>query len=468
MSTFEPNRERIFNDLSALVSFNSPHSVPELADQHAAAADWVASALAERGLEVERHATVDNADAIIARKHVSDDAPTVLLYSHYDVVPAGDPSAWTADPFTLTERDGRWYGRGAADCKGNVAMHLEALRLIDASGGTDANLVLLVEGSEELGGGGLEKLIEEKPELFAADIILIADSGNVAVGTPTLTTALRGGAQLKVTVETLRGAIHSGTFGGPAPDPVAALIRTLDSLRDDSGRTTIDGLGDALSATWPGEPYTADAFRKDAGVLDGVSLMGDIDNGGENASDMVWARPAVTVIGFTSTPVSEAVNAIIPRAEAQLNLRVPAGMDPAAAADALKQHLIDHTPWGAKVEVEIFDINHGFATDPSRPAIALLGECLEESYKEASTSDSAPAASEPAASASSDLVTVGSGGSIPLTATLQKHFPDAAIAMYGVEDNNAGIHSVDESVHPFEIERVAIAEAKFLQRVTSL
>ena len=462
MSTFEPNRERIFNDLSALVSFNSPHSVPELADQHGAAADWVASALAERGLEVERHATVDNADAIIARKHVSDDAPTVLLYSHYDVVPAGDPSAWTADPFTLTERDGRWYGRGAADCKGNVAMHLEALRLIDDAGGTDANLVVLVEGSEELGGGGLEKLIEEKPELFSADIILIADSGNVAVGTPTLTTALRGGAQLKVTVETLRGAIHSGTFGGPAPDPVAALIRTLDSLRDDSGRTTIDGLGDALTATWPGQPYDTDAFRKDAGVLDGVSLMGDIDAGEENAADMVWARPAVTVIGFSSTPVSEAVNAIIPRAEAQLNLRVPAGMDPAAAAETLKQHIVDHTPWGAKVEVEIFDVNHGFATDPSRPAIALLGECLQEAYKETEGSDRAPAG------VSTDLVSVGSGGSIPLTATLQKHYPDAAIAMYGVEDNNAGIHSVDESVHPYDIERVAVAEAKFLQRVTTL
>ena len=469
MSTFEPNRERIFNDLSALVSFNSPHSVPELADQHGAAADWVANALAERGLEVERHATVDNADAIIARKQVSDDAPTVLLYSHYDVVPAGDPAAWTADPFTLTERDGRWYGRGAADCKGNVAMHLEALRLIDEAGGTDANLLVLVEGSEELGGGGLEKLIEEKPELFAADIILIADSGNVTVGTPTLTTALRGGAQLKVTVETLRGAIHSGTFGGPAPDPVAALIRTLDSLRDDTGRTTIDGLDDALSATWPGQPYDSDAFRKDAGVLDGVSLMGDIDNGGENAADMVWARPAVTVIGFTSTPVSEAVNAIIPRAEAQLNLRVPAGMDPAAAAEALKKHIIDHTPWGAKVEVEIFDINPGFSTDPSRPAIALLGECLEEAYKEAPTSPSADSNITAApAGVSTDLVSVGSGGSIPLTAKLQEHFPDAAIAMYGVEDNNAGIHSVDESVHPFEIERVAVAEAKFLQRVASL
>ena len=461
MSTFEPNRERIFNDLSALVSFNSPHSVPELADQHAAAADWVASAFAERGLEVERHATVDNADAIIARKHVSDDLPTVLLYSHYDVVPAGDPSAWTADPFTLTERDGRWYGRGAADCKGNVAMHLEALRLIDEAGSTRANLVVLVEGSEELGGGGLEKLIDEKPELFKADVILIADSGNVTVGTPTLTTALRGGAQLKVTVETLRGAIHSGSFGGAAPDPVAALIRTLDSLRDEKGRTTIDGLGDALTATWQGEPYAAEAFRADAGVLEGVSLMGEIDNGGEHASDMVWARPAVTVIGFTSTPVTEAVNAIIPRAEAQLNLRVPAGMDPAATAEALKQHIIDHTPWGAKVEVEIVEINHGFATDTSRPAIKLLGECLEAAYKDA------PEAALPAdlAGVSTDLVSVGSGGSIPLTAKLQEHYPDASIAMFGVEDNSAGIHAVDESVHPYDIERIAVAEALFLSRI---
>ena len=136
--------------------------------------------------------------------------------------------------------------------------------------------------------------------------------------------------------------------------------------------------------------------------------------------------------------------------------------DPAAAAETLKQHIIDHTPWGAKVEVEIFDVNHGFATDPSRPAIALLGECLQEAYKETEGSDRAPAG------VSTDLVSVGSGGSIPLTATLQKHYPDAAIAMYGVEDNNAGIHSIDESVHPYDIERVAVAEAKFLQRVTTL
>ena len=456
MSIFAPQRDRIFNDLAGLVSFNSVHSIPELSAEHKAAGTFVENALRELGLEVTRHATVDDADTIIARTAPREGAPTVLLYSHYDVVPAGDPSAWTSDPFTLTERDGRWYARGASDCKGNVAMHLETLRMLrEQEGGLEelgCNILVVIEGSEELGGGGLEKLINDQPELFAADVILIADSGNVAVGTPTLTTNLRGGAQVRVRVSTLTGALHSGAFGGAAPDPVAALIRMLDSLRDEHGRTVIDGLD--CTARWPGEPYTAEAFRADAGVLEGVSLMG----ADEQPSDLVWARPAVSVTGFTSTPVAEAINAIVPTAQAQLNLRVPASMDPAEAAEALKQHLINHTPWGAHVEVEIFDINHGFATDPTQPAITLLGGCLQEAYGSGAGT----------AGASPELAVVASGGSIPLTATLQKHFPDAAIVMFGVEDSAAGIHSVDESVHPYEIERVAVAEALFLQRIAQL
>ncbi|GAB3073361.1 M20/M25/M40 family metallo-hydrolase [Corynebacterium aquatimens] len=450
MSTFIPQRDRIFSDLSALVSFNSPHSVPELADEHAAAAEWVEGALRDAGLDVSRHPTIDNADTIIARSTPLIDGPQVLLYSHYDVVPAGDPAKWTSDPFTLTERNGRWYGRGASDCKGNVAMHLETLRLLrERSGerpdnggfeGLGINLVVVVEGSEELGGGGLEVLLEEQPELFAADAILIADSGNVAVGVPTLTTSLRGGAQLKVTVKTLNDAVHSGTFGGAAPDPVAALIRMLDSLRDEKGRTVIDGV--ECTQTWSGQPYDSATFRADGGVLDGVDLMG----GDDEVADLVWARPAVSVIGFSSTPVDQAVNAIVPHASAQLNLRTPAEMDPRAAAEALREHLLSHAPWNVHVEVDIEDINNGFATDPAKPAVQLLGQCLQEAYDGA------------------ELAVVGSGGSIPLTAALQKQFPDAEIAMFGVEDALARIHSADESVDPTEIEAIAVAEALFLTR----
>lgn len=441
MTDFTPDRSRIFSDLAALVSFNSPHSTPELADEHEAACAWTVAALEKAGLKVTRYPTVDDADTVVGVKEPVGDAPTVLLYSHYDVVPAGDPAAWTSDPFELTERDGRWYGRGAADCKGNLAMHLEALRLLEQNGGTDLGLKVVVEGSEELGGeDGLVKLIESDPEIFRADVILIADSGNAAVGEPTLTTSLRGGAQIKVTVETLEGAIHSGSFGGAAPDAAHALVRIADSLFDEHGRTTIDGVD--TTAKWSGDAYERDTFRTDAGVLDGVQLLGTVE---DEPADMCWARPAVTMIGFTSTPVAEAVNAVNPRAEAQFNLRVPAGQNAAEVAQKMVEHIHAHTPWGAKVDVEVSGINEPFATDPERPGVAKLGECLREAY------------------GAETLTVVGSGGSIPLTITLQEQFPEAEIALFGVEEPACGIHGVDESVDPTEIERIAVAEARFLK-----
>ena len=441
MTDFTPDRSRIFSDLAALVSFNSPHSTPELADEHEAACAWTVAALEKAGLKVTRYPTVDDADTVVGVKEPVGDAPTVLLYSHYDVVPAGDPAAWTSDPFELTESDGRWYGRGAADCKGNLAMHLEALRLLEQNGGTDLGLKVVVEGSEELGGeDGLVKLIESDPEIFRADVILIADSGNAAVGEPTLTTSLRGGAQIKVTVETLEGAIHSGSFGGAAPDAAHALVRIADSLFDEHGRTTIDGVD--TTTKWSGDAYERDTFRTDAGVLDGVQLLGTVE---DEPADMCWARPAVTMIGFTSTPVAEAVNAVNPRAEAQFNLRVPAGQNAAEVAQKMEEHIHAHTPWGAKVDVEVSGVNEPFATDPERPGVAKLGECLREAY------------------GAETLTVVGSGGSIPLTITLQEQFPEAEIALFGVEEPACGIHGVDESVDPTEIERIAAAEARFLQ-----
>ncbi len=441
MTDFTPDRARIFSDLAALVSFNSPHSTPELADEHEAACAWTVAALEKAGLKVTRYPTVDDADTIVGVKEPVGDAPTVLLYSHYDVVPAGDPASWTSNPFELTERDGRWYGRGAADCKGNLAMHLEALRLLEQNGGTDLGLKVVVEGSEELGGeDGLVKLIESDPEIFRADVILIADSGNAAVGEPTLTTSLRGGAQIKVTVETLEGAIHSGSFGGAAPDAAHALVRIADSLFDEHGRTTIDGVD--TTTKWSGDAYERDTFRTDAGVLDGVQLLGTVE---DEPADMCWARPAVTMIGFTSTPVAEAVNAVNPRAEAQFNLRVPAGQNAAEVAQKMVEHIHAHTPWGAKVDVEVSGVNEPFATDPERPGVAKLGECLREAY------------------GAETLTVVGSGGSIPLTITLQEQFPEAEIALFGVEEPACGIHGVDESVDPTEIERIAVAEARFLK-----
>ena len=441
-ATCTPQRDRIFADMKKLVSFNSVHSTPELADQHEAACAWTVESLETLGLDVTRYPTVDDADTIVATKPAQNGAPTVLLYSHYDVVPANNPEAWTNDPFDLTERDGRWYGRGAADCKGNLAMHLEALRLVEEHGGTDLGLKVVVEGSEELGGDdGLGKIIEEKPEVFEADAILIADTGNVAVGVPTLTTSLRGGAQVVVKVQTLEGAVHSGSYGGAAPDAAHALMTIATSLFDEHGRTTIDGVD--TTTKWDGDAYDRDMFRSDATVLDGVQLLGTAD---DEIADLVWARPALTMIGFTSTPVAEAMNAINAEAQAQFNLRVPAHLSSGEVAEKMVEHIKSHTPWGAKVDVKVSGVNEPFSTNIDADAIEALGQCLTEAY------------------GAENLAVVGSGASIPLTTTLQEQFPDAQIALYGVEEPLCGIHGVDESVDPTEIERIAAAEAAFLQR----
>ena len=450
ISEFVSNdRDTIFQQLKELVSFNSVHNEPGLEDQPAKAAEWVQAALVDANFTPEAITTADGSTAIVAKRPGKEGAKTVLLYSHYDVVPAGNPDAWDSDPFTLTEREGRWYGRGAADCKGNVAMHLAALRALDAHGGTDLNLTVLIEGSEERGGEGLSALIEERPELFAADAILIADAGNAKAGVPTLTTSLRGGSQINVKVSTLNSAVHSGQFGGAAPDAVKALMRALDSLTDEYGRTTIDGVD--CEGTWPlaegqDTAYREEDFRADAQMLEGTEIMGAKDPAGATAiADMIWARPAVTVTGFTSTPVSEAVNAVPATAEANINLRTPATMDPRTTAEAVAEHLKKHVPWGAHIEVTILEANLGFETDPSKPAVALLGECLGEAY-------------------GSETITQGMGGSIPLTVELQEKHPNAEIALFGVEEPQCTIHSANESVDPTEIENIAIAEALFLQR----
>nr|WP_157109003.1 dipeptidase [Corynebacterium aquilae] len=433
-------RDSIRQNLSELVSFNSVHNEPGCEQDAVASAAWVEKALKARGLEVEVIDTVDGSKAVIGRKEPAAGAPTVLLYSHHDVVPAGDPQKWTNDPFTLTERDGRWFGRGTADCKGNVVMHLAALQVFEEiAPDSPLGITVVIEGSEERGGEGLDALIEAHPEKFAADAIMIADTGNIALGEPTLTTCLRGGAQVTVKVSTLHSQVHSGGFGGAAPDAVFALVRTLDSLRNASGAITIDGVD--CTGTWKGVQYPAEDFRKDATVLDGVHLMGE---GEATVADQVWARPAVSITGFTSTPVAEAVNAVPNVASAQLNLRVPPGMVAQEVTDGLVEHLRAHVPWGAKIEFEVHSVNDPFQADTSGPALAHLSQCLSAAYPGKQT------------------VEAGTGGSIPLCTKLQETFPEAEIALYGVEEPLCTIHSIDESVSPDEIQAIGVAEALFL------
>src|SRR5215212_5414825 len=228
-----PTARQELSELVAIPSVADPRLFPP--QECLRAAQWVADRFAGVGFpDVRLAPTPDGSRAVIGTRRCADrDAPTVLLYAHYDVQPPQREDAWRTPPFSLTEVDGRWYGRGAADCKGNVLVHLTALRAL----GDDlpVNLKLVVEGSEEQGTCGLERFVPENADLLRADVILVADTGNAAVGRPGITVSLRGVVDAVVTVEALSSELHCGIFGGAAPDSLAALGVMLATLWDERG-----------------------------------------------------------------------------------------------------------------------------------------------------------------------------------------------------------------------------------------
>ncbi|MFC6880605.1 MULTISPECIES: dipeptidase [Actinomadura] len=435
-------------DLAELVAIRSvadPDRYP--AEECERAARWVATAFEREGLDgAELHATPDGGTAVVARRPAREGAPTVLLYCHYDVLPELDETAWRTPAWELTEKSGRWYGRGAADCKGNIVALLTALRGLRATGRAPAaGVTLVADGSKERGAGGLEDFVPRNADLLRADAVQLCDSGNFAIGIPTFTTALRGDAGLTVTVSTLNGPVRPARFGGPAPDALTALVRMLGGLHDARGDLAVAGI--EAGQAWPGVAYPEERFRTDAGVLAGVGLAGS-----GTVADRLWARPAVTVLGIDAPPVNgtgdgaaggAAAGAVQPSARARLDLRIPPDTDPDAAYDALAKHLEAAAPWHARVTVEKEAAGAPFSARTDGPAYAAMSDALEVSYGRKAT-------------------TQGRGGTDPLCGVLAGTYPEAEIMMFGVEEPQCLVHAPNESVDPTEIEHIAFAEALFL------
>jgi cysteinylglycine-S-conjugate dipeptidase len=395
-----------------------------LADAAAAVAELLRDAGAAEVREVE---VPDEPPSIYAEFPGA--GPTVLLYAHYDVQPA-PPEGWDSDPFAPERRDGRLYGRGASDDKSGVVAHLAALRAWE--GRPPVDVKVLIEGSEENGRQSLLQVVEREPDLLRADVMVIADGGNWKLGEPTLCETLRGHGKLTVTVRTLRGALHSGQFGGAAPDALLALIQALATLHDADGNVAVQGLQDA---DWPGADLPEADFRRQAGVLDGVALAG-----GGSVADRLWARHAISVLGIDAPAVDGAANIVIPAARAKVAVRVPPGADPERSMDAVKRHLEGAVPLGARLEIEL---------EPASTPVALTGAAAAERALE-------QAFGKPVAR-------MGSGGSIPLVARLREAYPDAAFVIWGAQDSDrAQIHAANESVDLEELGKLALAEALLL------
>jgi acetylornithine deacetylase/succinyl-diaminopimelate desuccinylase-like protein len=429
-----PRARTDLENLVAIPSVADPAQYPP--ERCIEAAEYVRDAVADAGLtDAGLHDMPDGHPAVIGHAPGPEGTPTVLLYCHYDVQPPLGEAEWESPPFELTERDGRWYGRGSADCKGNVVAHLTALRALE--GEFPCGVKFIAEGAEEQATDGLETFVPTSGDLLAADAIVIGDAGNVAIGIPTLTTTLRGLAGVTVKVSTLEGAVHSGMFGGPAPDALVLLTQMLATLHDDRGNVTVDGI--PADGTWAGADWPAERFRGDARMLDGVELAGD-----GTVADMVWARPAVNVLGIDCPPVVGSTPSLQASARALVSMRIPAGIDPRAAQDALAAHLESRAPLGARVEIEREGTGAAFAAPTDGPAYRAIEEAMKTAF-------------------GADTTTAGQGGSIPLCNVLADTFPGAEIILLGVEEPLCRIHAPNESVDPSEIENIAVAEALFLR-----
>ncbi|MEV6861592.1 M20/M25/M40 family metallo-hydrolase [Streptosporangium subroseum] len=420
-------------------------SIPSIAfPGHPEEAVYAAAAMTEEllrsaGLPHVRQIPVEGSfPAVYAEAPAPPGAPTVLLYAHYDVQPPGDPALWRTPAFEPTEIDGSIYGRGVADDKSGVISHVAALRAF--RGRFPVGVKVIIEGQEEYAGERLEAFVAQNPELVRADAIVVADTGNPRVGDPSVTTSLRGMGAFTVEVRTLKESLHSGSFGGAAPDALAALIRMLAALHDDHGDIRVPGLP---RGNFLGSGPSEEDFRATAGVLNDVSLVGS-----GSLADRLWASYAITVTGLDVPTVSGAINAVQAVARARVTVRVPPAGDPKTTVNAVVDFLHQVAPWGAQVSVSDYTLGTGYLADTGGAARTALNRAMERAYGRPPRD-------------------VGAGGSIPLVSTFVKQFPAATILLFGAEDDDAAIHAPNERVNLEELRRTATTEALFLQEYGS-
>jgi acetylornithine deacetylase/succinyl-diaminopimelate desuccinylase-like protein len=427
-------------DLEHLVRIPSVSADPTAAGHVRASAEAVAALL--RGCDMEDVQILEvegGAPAVVARKPAPPGKPTVLLYGHHDVQPTGDPAEWTSPPFEPVEREGRLYGRGAADDKAGVMAHIAALRAFGNN--PPVGVTVFVEGEEELGSPALGPFLSRYRDLLIADVIVLADSGNWDLGVPALTTSLRGLIDCFVEVQVLDHPVHSGMYGGVVMDALTALCRLLATLHDDDGTVAISGLasGSAAPLDLPEE-----RLRAEAGILDGVRLIGT-----GPLVDRLWAKPAATVLAIDTTRIADASNTLLATAKAKVSVRLAPGDDAKSAMDRLVEHLTTHAPFGARVTVTPISYGEPYKIDARGPRYDAARAAFQEAWGR-----------EP--------VDMGVGGTIPFVAEFAEAFPEAAILVTGVEDPDSRAHGFNESLHLDEYSKACLAEALMLEKLANL
>ena len=409
------------------------------AELHRAAAS-VADLVREAGiddveiLQAPRPDGRAGAPAVVGRRPAAPGRKTLFLYAHYDVQPAGDLALWQSPPFEAVARDGRLWGRGVADNKAGVLLHVAALRAVLRVLGDSLGLgvTVFIDGEEEAGSPSLPLLLQERPDLIRSDVLVVADSGNWKVGVPALTTSLRGLIAGTIEVQVLDHALHSGTYGGPLLDAVTVLSRLIATFHHDDGSVAVRGLP---ASEVPGPELDEASFRADAGVRPGTALAGT----GSIASRL-WTKPALTVTGMDVPTVALSSDTLQPVARAKVSISLAPSTDTAAAMEALRSHVEAHTPFGAEVRFYPGGRTEGFAGDTSSAAAGLMLSAMTDTW-------GVPA------------VCMGVGGSIPVVDMLNKLSPRAEILITGAEDPDSRAHGANESIDLEDFQKAVLAEA---------
>jgi acetylornithine deacetylase/succinyl-diaminopimelate desuccinylase-like protein len=422
------HEERLLNELKDFLRIPSISTLPEHAGDVQRAAHFVAEKLTAAGMENVEVIPTGRHPLVYADWLHAPGKPTVLCYGHYDVQPADPLELWHSPPFEPTIRNGNIYARGSADDKGQMYSHIKAIEALQAAHGKlPVNVKFLIEGEEEVGGASITKYVEEHPDRLKADVALVSDTNMYAPGLPTLDIGLRGLVYMEVEATGPARDLHSGMYGGAAPNAVFGLIELLSKMKNAGGEIQIPGIYDDVEppsadelASWKSLPFSEEEFLKNE--VGSTQLTGEVNF---SVLERTWARPTFEVHGIAGGFTGAGSKTVIPaKATAKVSIRLVPKQDPDKVIAAFEKFVQAETPKGIQTHVKVLGKGPGLQVKTDHPAIQVAAKAFSDVYGK-------------------PTVFVRSGGSIPIVGDFAAHLGIPTILMgFGLPDD--GLHSPNE------------------------
>jgi acetylornithine deacetylase/succinyl-diaminopimelate desuccinylase-like protein len=423
---FSANQARMESELFDFLRIPSVSAKSEHNGDTARCAEWLKQSLDRIGVSAKAYPTKGH-PIVVGEWKKAPGAPTVLIYGHYDVQPAEPLDLWTSPPFEPAVRDGKIFARGSVDDKGQIYLHIKALEAhLATRGKLPVNVVIIIEGEEEIGSDNLAEFVESHKDLLKADAVVISDSSMFAEGQPSILSSLRGLAYFEINVRGPSSDLHSGSYGGAVQNPATVLARIISTFHDANGHVAIKGFYDKVR-DW--DPKIREQMTKlphdDATLMKEVSVDALGGEKGYTTLEKLWSRPTCEINGMMSGYTGEGAKTVLPaKAMAKVSCRLVPDQDPREIEKLMKAHVASVTPPGVKVTVNALHGGQPWRADLDGPIFEAAKRALKKSYKK-------------------DPVVVGEGGSIPVVSDFRRVLNAPVLLVgFGLPGENA--HAPDE------------------------